>query len=189
MHGMVSSRRRAAVIRSARLQRPNLIIHSNFAILALYGVMLAATSATWALNVVKVHVEQGALRVRSAPFSCRCRRPALTAPSIQAGATPLGAENAVRVLRAHSLPSKGITFVIDNRLDPHGDVNVTAANTTGTVSNSVAGTSEKTSAGRVAARIDVSGRHGRGRAATRCVTPPRATVSFWRCCSRAVRRA
>lgn len=50
---------------------PNLIMQSNFAILALTGVGVAAVVATWALNVVKVHVEQGALRVSSAPFRWR----------------------------------------------------------------------------------------------------------------------
>lgn len=46
------------------------------------------------------------------------------APCIQAGATPLGAENAVRLVRAQSLPDLGFTFVTDNRLYVHGDVNV-----------------------------------------------------------------
>jgi hypothetical protein len=50
---------------------PYLMIHSNVAILALLGVGVATVSATWALNVVKVHVEQGAVRVRSAPFRWR----------------------------------------------------------------------------------------------------------------------
>ena len=49
----------------------NLIIHSNVAMLAFTGVAVAAVSATWALNVVKVHVEQGALRVGSAPLRWR----------------------------------------------------------------------------------------------------------------------
>jgi len=50
-------------------------------------------------------------------------------PCIQVGAQPLGPENAVRVIRAQSLPSQGFTLVTDNRLYIHGDVN-TRANST-----------------------------------------------------------
>ena len=44
-------------------------------------------------------------------------------PCTQAGAQPLGPENAVRVVRAQTVPD-GFTFVTDNRLYLHGDVNV-----------------------------------------------------------------
>jgi hypothetical protein len=50
-------------------------------------------------------------------------------PCLQVGAQPLGPENAVRVVRAQSLPSQGFTLVTDNRLYLHGDVN-TRANST-----------------------------------------------------------
>jgi hypothetical protein len=50
-------------------------------------------------------------------------------PCIQVGAQPLGPENAVRVVRAQSLPKEGFTLVTDNRLYLHGDVN-TRANST-----------------------------------------------------------
>ena len=66
--------------------------------------------------------------------------PVLKAPCIQAGATPLGAENAVRIVRAQSLPSQGFTFVTDNRLYLHGNINVRNDNNTGSVTNSVNGT-------------------------------------------------
>lgn len=70
---------------------PNLIIHSNFALLVLVSVLLGAVAATWALNVVKVHVEQGALRVRSAPFRWRTLElDACDVVSVEAVPPPLG---------------------------------------------------------------------------------------------------
>ena len=38
------------------------------------------------------------------------------APCIQAGATPLGPENAVRIIRGQTMPTQGFTFATDNRL-------------------------------------------------------------------------
>lgn len=53
------------------------------------------------------------------------------APCIQSGATPLGPENAVRIIRAQTMPLVGLTFATDNRLYIVGDVNVVTANPTG----------------------------------------------------------
>jgi hypothetical protein len=47
----------------------------------------------------------------------------ISPPCTQAGAQPLGPENAVRVVRAHTMPREGFTLVTDNRLYLHGDVN------------------------------------------------------------------
>jgi hypothetical protein len=43
---------------------------------------------------------------------------------LQAGAQPLGPENAVRLIRAQTVPLEGFTLVTDNRFYVHGDVNV-----------------------------------------------------------------
>ena len=43
---------------------------------------------------------------------------------VQAAATPLGPENAVRLVRGYAVPATGFTFVTDNRLYISGDVNV-----------------------------------------------------------------
>jgi Tfp pilus assembly protein PilX len=50
-------------------------------------------------------------------------------PCLQAGAQPLGPENAVRLVRGQTLPSQGFTLVTDNRLYIHGDVNTRADST------------------------------------------------------------
>jgi hypothetical protein len=47
-------------------------------------------------------------------------------PCIQNGATPLGAENAVRLVRAQTVPIEGLTVVTDDRMYLHGDVNIVA---------------------------------------------------------------
>ncbi len=49
------------------------------------------------------------------------------APCIQSGATPLGPENAVRVVRAQTVIPQGLTVVSDNRMYILGDVNVSLA--------------------------------------------------------------
>jgi hypothetical protein len=63
----------------------------------------------------------------------------ITPPCIQAGATPLGAENAVRIVRAQTVPAQGFTFVTDNRLYIHGDVNVVGSSTNATTRQDVPG--------------------------------------------------
>jgi hypothetical protein len=50
--------------------------------------------------------------------------PSFSAPCIRAGATPLGPENAVRLIRGQTVPAGGFTLVTDNRLYVQGDVNV-----------------------------------------------------------------
>jgi Tfp pilus assembly protein PilW len=52
-------------------------------------------------------------------------------PCIQNGATPLGAENAVRLVRAQTVPIEGLTVVSDNRVYLHGDVNIVSSAGTG----------------------------------------------------------
>ena len=66
-------------------------------------------------------------------------------PCTQAGAQPLGPENAVRLVRAHTMPSQGFTLVTDNRLYVHGDVNVR--------------TNSNVTSGGFATNQDISGRY------------------------------
>ena len=73
--------------------------------------------------------------VRPASRPTSFATPQFAPPCIQAGATPLGPENAVRILRATSLPSGGFTFVTDNRLYLHGDINVRGDSTIKTGNN------------------------------------------------------
>lgn len=54
------------------------------------------------------------------------------APCIQAGATPLGPENAIRIVRGYQVPTNGLTIATDNRAYILGDVNVISTGGTGT---------------------------------------------------------
>ena len=57
---------------------------------------------------------------RPASFATPAQRP----PCIQSGATPMGPENAVRIVRAQTVPAVGLTIASDNRMYIYGDVNV-----------------------------------------------------------------
>ena len=50
--------------------------------------------------------------------------PQIDPTCVQAAATPMGPENAVRLVRGYAVPATGFTFVTDNRLYIAGDVNV-----------------------------------------------------------------
>lgn len=50
--------------------------------------------------------------------------PQIEPTCVQAAATPLGPENAVRLVRGYAVPATGFTFVTDNRLYIAGDINV-----------------------------------------------------------------
>jgi hypothetical protein len=52
-------------------QLPNVMRHAPLATVAGVGIGLAAIYSTWAMNIVRVHVEQGALRVKSSPIGLR----------------------------------------------------------------------------------------------------------------------
>ena len=52
-------------------QIPQMMRHAPLLTLAGVGVGLAATYATWAMNIVRVHVKQGALWVKSSPIGLR----------------------------------------------------------------------------------------------------------------------
>ena len=77
--------------------------------------------------------------------------PDVTPPCIQAGATPLGAENAVRIVRGQTVLAEGFTFVTDNRLYLHGDINVAGKNGAGTVTDA---TTRQDVAGKIALIAD-----------------------------------
>jgi len=63
-------------------------------------------------------------RPATRPTLAAMTTPSFAPPCLQVGAQPLGPENAVRIIRAQTLPTEGFTFVTDNRLYLHGDVNV-----------------------------------------------------------------
>lgn len=73
---------------------------------------------------------------------------------VQSGATPRGPENAVRIVRAHNVPSEGLTIATDNRLYLHGDVNAVSVGGTGTQSPGPDGVMRQTRQG-VAGKVAV----------------------------------
>lgn len=75
-------------------------------------------------------------------------------PCIQTGATPLGAENAVRIVRAQSIPDQGLTIATDNRAYIHGDVNVISAGGTGALARRFDSTTIATNQ-RIAGKISI----------------------------------